>query len=866
MQHVDLVRRLMDHFTHHRIVFWYDPKQHFSEVLPKLELDGISVLNMRGASLLATKKRIELDQPEQKFLLYFAYERPARELDWLLDIRLYSSEFHADHAAMILSDLKITQSGLREYIQRRQDFFSVNTRTQTLKSWITEDESEDSLDKKMLAVVVGAKSFETKEILFSLLQQYARQHKDAEDSALENTLAVMGHLKLAPVLWWLLEQEMSYQSEKPLLDDFILKLFCTDLWLQGDKAHRDWLSNKVLPTAAGKASALAFMVGWRADRRFSEDYDFVADQLAGKFELMAHYRHSSPYALQECETFEAIEQCIIKALVTQLLEENTTLDRVMFKNLLSQRLAAHWCQTRPEYHAIYQALRHAERLLNLRNLHIDGFKYPDSSSLWKAYTTEIYRFDQAYRLFNEQAMLVHSKGADILRDLDEHIEALYTNWYLAELSCEWNQLLDSEQRIHSWEFSGILLQRNFYRDVVKRELSTSQVKRVFVIISDALRYEVAQELASLINREKRFSTELRSQTSVLPSYTQLGMAALLPHKALSYLPDNSGVVYADGQSTQGIANRDVILRKVNGMAVSANELFNWNNSEGRDKVRHAEIVYIWHDTIDAIGDKGATEEKTFEACRKAIIELKDLVARIINRLNATRVYITADHGFLFQQQPLSETDKTKLQIKPESTIEAKKRFIIGHQLPDDAFCWHGRLSDTAGSSDDSEFLLPKGIQRFHFTGGARFVHGGTMLQEVCVPILQVKTLQKAQVERRQQRLVGVVAKSQNIKLVSNIDKVSFIQTEPVNEQYRARQLTIYIVDSENHVVSAKETVNFDSDNHGMDQRVRDVTLKLTGKRFDRRHSYTLILEDSETQTPFSRYAVTIDLAIQDDFF
>ncbi|WP_410971705.1 hypothetical protein, partial [Salmonella sp. SAL4437] len=85
------------------------------------------------------------------------------------------------------------------------------------------------------------------------------------------------------------------------------------------------------------------------------------------------------------------------------------------------------------------------------------------------------------------------------------------------------------------------------------------------------------------------------------------------------------------------------------------------------------------------------------------------------------IIVTADHGFLFQQQPLSGQDKTTLQIKPDNTIKNHKRFIIGHQLPADDFCWKGKVADTAGVSDNSEFLIPKGIQRFHFSGGARFV-------------------------------------------------------------------------------------------------------------------------------------------------
>nr|WP_250959636.1 hypothetical protein [Escherichia coli]QID23069.1 Uncharacterized protein [Escherichia coli] len=89
-----------------------------------------------------------------------------------------------------------------------------------------------------------------------------------------------------------------------------------------------------------------------------------------------------------------------------------------------------------------------------------------------------------------------------------------------------------------------------------------------------------------------------------------------------------------------------------------------------------------------------------------------------------------------------EQDKTKLESKAKDTIEANKRFIVGHQLPESEFCWHGKLADTAGASDESEFLLPKGVQRFHFVGGARFVHGGAMLQEVCVPVLKIRTLER----------------------------------------------------------------------------------------------------------------------------
>ncbi|MFO5423606.1 BREX-1 system phosphatase PglZ type A [Salmonella enterica subsp. enterica serovar Typhimurium] len=865
MQNQEFIAGLKAKFAEHRIVFWHDPDKRFLEELDNLELENVTLLDMTDQSQLAVKKRIEIDEPEQQFLLWFPHDAPPKEFDWLLDIRLYSTEFHADFAAITLNTLGIPQLGLREHIQRRKAFFSTK-RLSALKGLVTEQENEASLDKKMVAVIAGVKTAKTEEILFSLITQYVNQQKD-DDSDLENTLAMLKRHDLEGVLWDILNQEMGYQAEHPTLENLILKLFCTDLSAQADPQKREWLEKNVLATPSGRASALAFMVTWRADRRYKEAYDYCAQQMQDALRPEDQYRLSSPYDLHECETTLSIEQTIIHALVTQLLEESTTLDREAFKKLLSERQSKYWCQTRQEYCAIYDALRQAERLLNLRNRHIDGFHYQDSATFWKAYCEELFRFDQAYRLFNEYALLVHSKGAMILKSLDDYIEALYSNWYLAELSRSWNKVLETENRMQEWRIAGVPRQQNFYNEVVKPQFNNPQIKRVFVIISDALRYEVAEELGNQINTEKRFTAELRSQLGVLPSYTQLGMAALLPHDEICYQPGSGDIVYADGLSTSGTPNRDTILKKYKGMAVKSDDLLKWKNQQGRDLIRDYEVVYIWHNTIDAMGDSASTEEKTFEACRNAVVELKDLVTRVINRLHGTRIIVTADHGFLFQQQPLSGQDKTTLQIKPDNTIKNHKRFIIGHQLPADDFCWKGKVADTAGVSDNSEFLIPKGIQRFHFSGGARFVHGGAMLQEVCVPVLQVKALQKTAAEKQpQRRPVDIVKHHPLIKLVNNIDKVSLLQTHPVGELYEPRTLNIFIVDNANNVVSGKERICFESDNNTMEKRVRDVTLKLIGANFNRRNEYWLILEDAQTETGYQKYPVIIDLAFQDDFF
>ena len=73
--------------------------------------------------------------------------------------------------------------------------------------------------------------------------------------------------------------------------------------------------------------------------------------------------------------------------------------------------------------------------------------------------------------------------------------------------------------------------------------------------------------------------------SVLPSYTALGMAALLPHKELSYKPEVPDDVFVDGVSSKGLANRSKILGKYNGKAFTYEEVVDWNKATGRAEVK-----------------------------------------------------------------------------------------------------------------------------------------------------------------------------------------------------------------------------------------------------------------------------------------
>ena len=108
--------------------------------------------------------------------------------------------------------------------------------------------------------------------------------------------------------------------------------------------------------------------------------------------------------------------------------------------------------------------------------------------------------------------------------------------------------------------------------------------------------------------------------------------------------------------------------------------------------------------------------KTFEAVRRAIDELAALVGYIVNNLNGHHIVVTADHGFLFTETARVETDKSKLDEKPDGTVIAKKRYLLGHNLPDHDAAWHGKTERDGRGRWRHGVLDSQGGEPFHFVG------------------------------------------------------------------------------------------------------------------------------------------------------
>ena len=137
------------------------------------------------------------------------------------------------------------------------------------------------------------------------------------------------------------------------------------------------------------------------------------------------------------------------------------------------------------------------------------------------------------------------------------------------------------------------------------------------------------------------------------------MAACCPSKTLGYKPGAADVL-ADGMPDRRTGPAERNPGSGSGPGFEGRRLLALKKDEGRELVGPKQVVYIYHNTIDATGDEAKTEKETFQAVRRAIDELALVVGYVMNNLNGTYIVVTADHGFLFTESAPSETEKSQL--------------------------------------------------------------------------------------------------------------------------------------------------------------------------------------------------------------
>lgn len=863
-----IIESLQSLFFAHRILFWNDADGEFESIVGTLNLDGVSLIRMDKLPALQVKLQVE-KSPSTRWLLYSASPEPEAQQDWLLDLRLRGKAFYADSTSILLEDLGLTSQTLRSFLKERSKFLRAKDRVERLKKLILSNDQAEDLDRKMLSVLVRADQPDLFAILLKLFSAIVVDGDVSLDAPVKPWQDIETN-DLESAFWSLAKQELGYDQAEPSLRDLLFRILVTDFSRSLVEATPEQLKHFLLPEKTLAANASVFAGRWRSDLGHYATYDLVSAAVARELGLSSLLGPMKAEDLLESMTFEETERRIIKDLKDRILVgAGANQEAVLI--LIARRRDGHWANrllvessdvTRALV-ACYDAIEVAAEFFQQKASYGDGFSFSNAETAFESYQSHIFRIDQLYRRFNRAADLVEPMGWAVLQELRGKIENLYSGWFIPQLGSAWSKIVEGgEGLLSTWKIPGVTNQQDFYTKQVL-PLSDGGNKRIYVIISDALRFEVAEELVQVINGKSRLKAELGSQLGVLPSYTTLGMASLLPHDTLAYKLNSNLEVLADGQPVATIEQRNAYLTRFGGAAIKHEDLLGLGKEKGREFVRDKKLIYIYHDRIDLIGDKQGSETKTFEAVADTITELSQLVSFIINSLNGANVLLTADHGFVYQESPLETADKSALSDKPEGVLKAKKRYVLGQSLGPNEKAWSGNTQVTAGTLPEAslDFWVPKGASRFHFAGGARFVHGSAMPQEIVVPVIAIREDESGKAKTRS---VSISLLGASNKVVNNTQRFEFIQTDPVSERVLARTVLISLRDGDS-LICNEQSLTFDSSSQMLDERKRSLFLTVLAGDYDRNKDYFLIARDAHTKVEVLRHPLRIDLAFTNDF-
>jgi uncharacterized protein (TIGR02687 family) len=824
------------------IIFWYDEDAEFVEDINELQLENAKIIYLTENNSFYIKHLLEKEDTDSNYLIYSPNPKPIPRENWLLDIQKYSSEFSTDKATVIMRDLGVKDETLRNVFKKYIRFFGNKERYKRFASYNTLEFTEEKVNIAVLSTLCKLPVAD-----FELVVKTVLMEETKDENKYIEEIKKFGDIE---VFWNLIEKKYGYHLEEKSLEQLMIMFLITNLSYKLDaKMPTTWekfISSK-------QADSIVFINHFMSHSVDHKIYDTLANQIESKLNLKDYIKKWDIEDYILCDTFKAFDDEIITWLITNLVSKIGEYEK--YRKIINRRRTSHWfSKLKNEYEAIYYAVE----ILRLENELQKSLKGSTAYEMVENYTKTYYLFDYFYRKFYLSYDRIENK--EYFSELLEVIENTYTYWYLDELSIKWSNIIEDEL-LDDIKINGVNKQQEFYNQYILPHIRNEG--RVFVIISDAFRYEAAKEFSDILNRDRRGKAELFFMQGVIPSYTKLGMASILPHEKIE-INDNAEVI-VDGINSTGTENRQKILSKYSDdvVAITYNDMKDMKRPEYKKTFEGKKLVYIYHNVIDAMGDKALTERDVFEAVEKTFEDLNILIKNLINNVSATNIYITSDHGFIYRRSALQEFDKiTKVDVK---AVDEGRRFILTKENTKEQGILSIPMNYLLGEDTDLHAIVPKGVTRFKVQGaGANYVHGGAALQEMIIPVIKFKNIRKDEFKSSK-----VKVKLTNIsrKITNRITYLEFFQTEKVEDKKIPITLKLYFEDEEGNRISNENIIIADSRSSKPEDRTFREKFTLKDQPYDKAKKYYLVMEDEDetVEKIYEKVPFMIDLAIINDF-
>lgn len=795
-------------YPHLRILFFFDAKREMETEFDELQtaLDAQSVVLVKARNhFFRLKYRLETEWAAQKILLYLPMERPGEHSDFILyDLLVANKEFKTDDVDKFIEEYGLHNGQHRALVKRYIQYMHQRQFKNYVEEFFTQQAfTKENLQKAFASQILGFKNKrETNELLIQLFIL----HSTEDHEKLNKKLAQLRELDAEQFLLDAASQ-LFKSNQNELTPDYIKELVerlkYNLITAHFAETHEKDTYSKYKITSPGSLSGLKTL--WR-DWELNEQLKNKAFEvfkksgnLINELRILEIYGFDAPYYFYTPAMAYAV---------------NFYLLPVIFKKPeQADKIFAQFSQVHYAAHDFNYFIGFAIKFYHVYN-GISTYTLNRITDYFAGYTSHFAQIDSYYRklvLHYTKHKLSNFEPNEQVESFFEQIQKDYDS-FLVQLNTEWQKLVQEES---GYYFAEIPKQWEFYQKHIK-----PQAAKKVVIISDAFRYEAAMELSNKLKAEYEYFPELHYMVAQLPSRTDVGMAALLPHEKIDWIENQPKI---NGISTQGKENREKILKIANPEArvLLYNEFKNLSEKELRDVFKQ-NLVYIYHDAIDAIGDQRKTEEQTFEAVEKAINDLALMIKRIHATMGVSHVYVTADHGFIYQHKPIAET-MFSINAEHKSILDSASRYIISSDKIDEKSLISFPVEQMSNVNTKNWISFPVGINRFKKQGvGYQFVHGGMSLQEIIVPLLISKKAQKAGDLKKV--TISLINKSD--KVSANAYKVVLQQIEQISVEFSSRKTVCGMYNQNNQLVSDEKELFFNSSSPLPTERKISAVLQL----------------------------------------
>lgn len=816
-----------------RILFFFDEEKEYTDEFLNYEGEEFKVIEIDKNYFWAKHQiEIEIENRDKRFLLYHTFGRPKKK-DYkeyaLIDLLYANQELLIDETADILDQYRIDQRYaplLKKYKRfvKSKKYQKGILPVLSAQSFYTKDFYNAIISFVLDEKRVGKRNFNLIRI-FEILQNGEKEW--------ENFLSKLKREELVDAVLTAIYDETLIRVEDiefDTLKSLFLKLKYNAITHYIPKADPDDRYAKLKINDESVLNRIEFLF---KDWRDAKDKEAsLPEVLAGLGADVNEQKIIEVYGMDKTYGLETDAFNLFK--LQQALEKiNSEPDWVIEKLAMWEN---HPDKFESYYFPLTFILSAAKFYALLRNYSDFDFNYPESYI--EKYEKELYQLDLNYRkaftayqnLIKEESPLLYETAYTTLnKDYDQFVIDLNNGWMriLAEKNFDLRNI-------------KVPKQYNFYRD-----FATGDTKKV-VIISDAFRYELATDLVESLKKDPVNDIQLKPVLASIPSYTNLGMSNLLPNNGIETIKTSNSIDYAiNGIPTGGLENRTKILQQNEEStdAIQYADFMRLSIEGQRGILKGNRILYIYHNWMDSVGDQRSSEYYTFESAENCVTQLEGLINRLYRSLNTYNIIVTADHGFLFNHNELKESDR---QPAPEldSVLKEHTRFYITEDKTKvkDSFVFP--LAYTSNIISEEQVVIPKSINRYRKKGGfgVQFVHGGSSLQEIIVPVLELYR------DRGGKSVPVSFRRLDDLKTISSsAANFKILQDEPVEKGREAIAIVVGIYDLDDQLITNEVHLTLDATDKNPSGRVYEFRLELNSLGAKANNGYLRAFRESDTE-------------------